>query len=173
MSSAPELWAASPLSPQQQSRAGREYHGRANDRLGRRALGLPSLSRRFGAGMVQVMRLVSSLMQKDSQCVSLRAFRPHMPFLSCCGAFSGREPGAFCLFRSCARLCSSILLSSKPLLCPRVHPDGFSSRRRYVSERSVGDVIGLAKELLTLNTAQDTGLRKITVTPNDPSRPVS
>ena len=42
-----------------------------------------------------------------------------------------------------------------------------------MSERSVGDVIGLAKELLTLNTAQDTGLRKITVTPNDPSCPVS
>ena len=35
----------------------------------------------------------------------------------------------------------------------------------------MGDVIGLAKELLTLNTAQDTGLRKITVTPNDPSCP--
>ena len=37
----------------------------------------------------------------------------------------------------------------------------------------MGDVIGLAKELLTLNTAQDTGLRKITVTPNDPSCPAS
>ena len=35
----------------------------------------------------------------------------------------------------------------------------------------MGDVIGLAKELLALNTAQDTGLRKITVTANDPSRP--
>ena len=37
--------------------------------------GPPSLSRRFGAGMVQVMRLVSSLMQKDSQCVALRPLR--------------------------------------------------------------------------------------------------
>ena len=39
----------------------------------------------------------------------------------------------------------------------------------------MGDVIGLAKELLALNTAQDTGLRKITMTANDPSRhlPVS